>query len=202
MGAYNLYIDTDRNKAVVGVDDSSIASLPPFVQEDSLQLRVWLLTGFSSLVSYSKVPVAGITLEVAIGTRIGNSSTYYTQQFTWTPSEDLGQPYFAGTLSMSTAAITTLLGTAGSASAYLQIRKTENAVPATILQEPITVFASVIKDGVTEVPAPLTPLSAEAANASYVRVIHTGSFDLMNSNGLGIRIYCDTDGSFRTDPIS
>jgi len=202
VGAYNLFIDTDRNKAVVGADDSSIAQLPPFVQEDSLQLKIWLLSGYSRLASYSQVPVSGITLEVAIGTRIGSSSTYYTQQFTWTPSEDLGQPYFSGTLSMATAGINTLLGSSGSAQAYLQIRKTEGGVPATILQEPITVFASVIKDGVEEVPAPLTPLSAEAANASYVRVVHTGSFDLMNANGLGIRIYVDDTGAFRTDPIT
>lgn len=202
MAALNLYIDTDRGIAVGGVNDSTAAKLPRFVQGDSLKLRIWLLTGFKRLGNFDQVPVSGITLQVALGSKSGSGAEYYTQQFTWTPSGDLGQPYFEATLPMNTAEIDGLLGANPTAPAWFQVRKTEGGTPATVLQEQVTIHASVIQDGIAEVPPPLTPLSAEAANAAFVRVIHTGSFDLMNANGKGVRIYVDDDGAFRTDPIS
>lgn len=202
MAALNLYIDCDRQEAVASADDSSIVALPPFVQEDSLTLRVWLLTGKTQFGGYSKIPVSGITLEMAIGTKVGNDADYATQQFTWTASGDLGQPYFEATLPMNTEGIESLLGDQSSASSWFHVRKIDGGTPRTILLKPITVHASVVKDGTLTVPPGATPLSAEAANASYVRVVHTGSFDLMNANGKGIRIYCDEDGAFRSDPIT
>ncbi len=202
MAQHNIFVDLDRSVAVRGASDSSIAELPPFVQGDSLQLKVWLLTGYSPLASYSKVPVSGITLQVAIGDKVGNDTNYYTQQFTWTASEDLGQPYFAATLPLNTAEITTLIGSAASRQAWLEIKMIEGATPVSVLSQLVTVHAAVIKEGGLTVPAELTPLSAEAANAAFVRVIHTGSFDLMNSNGKGVRVYCDEDGAFHADPIT
>src|SRR5439155_752495 len=101
MATRDFYIDTDRGEVVLGPSDSSIAALPPFVQGDSLDLRIWLLKNFSRLSAYTKVPVAGLTLQVALGTKVGDSTLYYTQQFTWVPSTDLGQPYFAAVLPMN-----------------------------------------------------------------------------------------------------
>lgn len=202
MAAFNLFVDCDRRKPVLSAADSSIAGLPPFVQEDSLQLKIWLLTGFSRLAGYSKVAVAGITLEVAIGTKTGGAAAYCTTQFTWTPSDDLGQPYFSGTLSMATAAITTLLAGGAKADAWFHIRKIESGTPSTILEEPITIHASVIKSGTLEVPAPLTPLSAEAANGTFVKQVHRGVIDLMYNDTIGVRLYCDSTGALRSDPIS
>jgi hypothetical protein len=202
MSVHNLYIDIDRSEAVRSSVDSSVVSLPQFVQGDSLQLRIWLLSNYSQLEAYDEVPVSGITLQVALGTKVGNSSTLYTQQYTWTPSADLGQPYLSATLPMSTAEITTLLGSSATASAWFEVKMISSAVPVTILSKQVTIQAAVIKSDSTSVPAPLTPLSAEAANASYVRTIHTGSFDLYNANGKGCRIYVDEDGAFRADPLS
>ena len=202
MGLHNLYIDIDRSEAVRSASDSSIVSLPPLVQGDQLQLRIWLLTGYSQLSEYDQVPVSGITLEVAIGVKIGSVSSLYTQQFTWTPSVDLGQPYFSGTLPMNTAEITTLLSTSATASAWFEVKMITSALPVTILSEPVTIQAAVIKADSTQVPVPLTPLSAEAANASFVRVDHTGSFILRNATtGAAILVYCDDDGALRSDPI-
>jgi hypothetical protein len=202
VAAFNLFIDCERRKAVLSANDSSAAGLPPFVQQDSLQLKIWLLTGYSRLAAYSKVAVAGITLEVALGTKQGGAAAYYTTQFTWVPSDDLGQPYFSGTLSMATAEIAGLLGSAASANAWFHIRKIEGGTPTTILEEPVTIHAAVIKSGALEVPAPLTPMSAESANATYVKQVHYGVIDLMNANGKGTRMYTDEDGAFRTDPIT
>jgi len=201
MSTHNLYIDIDRGEAVRSAANSSIASLPPFVQGDSLALKIWILTGYSQLAAYDRVPVAGITLQVALGTKVGNAATYYTQQFTWTASADLGSPYFSGTLPMATNEIDTLLGGDSSASAWLEIKMIQSAVPVTILSKQVIIQAAVIKPDTNTVPAPLTPLSAEAANASFIPRVHTGYWDLMNANGKGIRIYCDEDGAFRSDPI-
>ncbi len=202
MAQHDLYIDLDRSESVRGPADTSIAQLPPFVQGDSLNLRVWLLKGFSPLTAYTQVPVAGITLQVALGTKVGNSTLYYTQQFTWTPSADLGQPYFSAILPMSTAGITTLIGGSASGAAWFEVKMITDATPVTILSKSITIQASVIKEEGLTVPAGQTPLSAEVANAMFVKVVHVGSFDLMNANGFGVRIYADETGAFRTDPIT
>lgn len=201
MAALNLYIDIDRGECVRSASDSSIAPLPQLTQGDSLQLRIWLLAGFSRFVAYSKVPVSGITLQVAVGTRSGGATTYYTQQFTWTPSADLGQPYFTGTLPMNTAEITSLLGSSDKANAVLEAKMIVGGEPITVISRAVTINASVIKADTDVVPAPLTPLSAEAARAMFVQVSHVGPIDLMNANGKGVRIYCDDDGAFRSDPI-
>lgn len=202
MAVLNLYIDIDRGECVRSVTDGSIAALPLLTQGDSLALRIWLLTGFSRIARYSQVPVAGITLQLAIGTKTGGAGTYYTQQFTWTASTDLGQPYFSGEVPMNTAAITTLLGSGKTAPAYMEIKMVVGGTPTTIYSKPVTINAGVIKDGVDVVPAPLTPLSAEAARAMFVGAIHTGYFDLMNANGKGCRLYVDSDGIFHSDPIT
>lgn len=202
MSAINLFIDIDRSEPVAGKTEPSIVPLPRFIQGDSLLLRIWLLTGRSRVSSYSYVPVAGITLEAALGVKVGNATTYYTQQFTWTASEDLAQPYFEAVFPMNTDAITTLIGSAEQDQAWFEVKMIQDGTPITVLSKLVTVHASVIKEAGITVPAGLTPLSAEAAAASFVRVIHTGSFDLMNSNGKGCRLYVDDDGVFRADPIS
>ena len=55
-----------------------------------------LLAGFSRISSYTPVATAGITLQAALGLKVGNSSTIYTQAFTWTAGGDLADPYFVG----------------------------------------------------------------------------------------------------------
>ena len=201
MSQHNLYIDIDRGEPVLGATDSSIAALPPFVQGDSLNLRIWLLTAFSRVTAYTQIPVAGLTLQVALGVKIGNATTYYTQQFTWTPSEDLGQPYFSAVLPMNTAAIDTLLGSSSTATATFEVKMISSAVPVTVLTKEVRIHAAVIKEGGLTVPPGQTPLSAEVANATYVKIVHTGHWYLMNSNGYGIDLWVDTDGTFHQDPI-
>jgi hypothetical protein len=201
MAEHNLYIDIDRGEPVLGAADTSIAALPPFVQGDTLNLRIWLLKDFSRTTSFTTIPVAGLTLQVALGTKVGNSTLYYTQQFTWTPSTDLGQPYFSALFPMNTAALDTLLGGSSSTLCWFEVKMISDALPVTVLSKQVTVEAAVIKEGALTVPAGLTALSAEAANAMYVKIIHTGHFYLMNANGYGIDMWVDTDGTLHSDPI-
>src|ERR1051325_1508353 len=142
---FNLWIDTDRNKAVGGLSDSSLAQLPAFVQGDSLNFRLRFLRGFSRLGDYTPIPVAGLTAEMALGTRIGDE-TLYTQQFTWTASDDLADPYFYAVLPMNPPAITTLLGDEESALAWFEVKLLDGGLPRTVLSERVRIQASVIKE--------------------------------------------------------
>lgn len=203
MAVHNLFIDIDRQVSVSSATDSSSAVDLPFVQGDSLQLKVYLLTGFSRLVPYTKVPVAGITIEMAIGTRIGNATTYYTQQFTWTASSDTADPYFSATLPMNTAAITSLLGGSGTASTYFEVKMLSGGTPVTVLSKAITVTAAVIKDGGTVVAATPTPASVEVVSALFVPKVFNGHILWTNpTTGKGVDMYIDETGALRTDPIS
>src|SRR5437660_8876548 len=122
MAFHRLFIDTDRGLPVIGVVDSSPADLPQFVQQDSLALRVTLLAGFSRVSNYTPIPVAGITIEAALGLRVGNTSLLYTQQFTWAASDDLADPYYQANLPMNTGGIATLLGSGPQAQAWFEVK--------------------------------------------------------------------------------
>jgi hypothetical protein len=201
----DLFINTDTGDAVRSLTDSSIVDLPPFVQENSLSLRIWLLKNFPKAGggSAEAIPVAGVTLEVAIGLRTGNSSTYYTQQFTWTPSTDLAQPYFAAVLPMNTNAIANLLGSGSSAQAWLEVTKIADGLPETVLQKLITIQAAVIKSGTLVVAPGLTPLSAEAAMAAFVAKSGIqGPIPFIGSNGKVVMLDVDDSGQFRADPVT
>src|SRR5204863_4816086 len=129
----DIFIDIDRREAVKDKFSNSEAALPTLTQGDTLEdLRIWLMRDVDG-TTYTLIPVEGITLEVALGQKKGTAAGYYTQQFTWTPSDDLLQPYFVGTLPMNTAAIDTLLGEKKVAAAYFEVKKIENAVPLTVL---------------------------------------------------------------------
>jgi hypothetical protein len=204
MARHNLFIDTDRSEVVIGAGDSSIAALPAFVQQDTLNLRIILLTGFSRISNYTRIPVAGITLEVALGEKIGDDSLYYTQQFTWTPSSDLANPYFEATLPMNTPAIATLLGSGEQAQAWLEVKMIDGGLPRTVLSKRATIQAAVIKDGGLQEPATPTPLSAETAAATYLqRIIPCSSSNpviLRNTiSGKDMAVWLDeTDDTFKT----
>src|SRR5262245_52124200 len=126
MATIDLYVDTFNKKLVAGLLDSTSVQLPKFFQGDTPTLKVYLLspvTGSSLTTPYEYIPYSGITLQAAIGTRVGNSTLYYTQQFTWTDSGDPDNPYFTADFPMNTAAITALLAGSGSVtSAFFEIK--------------------------------------------------------------------------------
>ncbi len=201
MSFHSIFIDTDRGVPVGGVSDSTIVDLPAFVQEDSLNLRITLLAGFSRLSDYTPIPVSGITLEVALGRKIGNTSTLYTQQFTWTASDDLADPYFAATLPMNTGAIATLLGSGAQADAYFEVKMLDGGLPRTVLSRLVKIQAAVIKDGGLEEPALPTPISAEACFAIFLQrtIPCSASNPVIFQNGsVTMALYVDTDGTFKT----
>jgi len=203
MAEHTLFIDCDRAAAVSSATDSTAKALPKFVQGDTMLLRVYLLQGFSRSSEYVPVPTLDLTIQAALGTRVGNATSYHTQQFTWTASEDLADPYFEAEFPMSTAAITTLLGSADSAFAYFEVKYIRDGLPTTVLSERVKVWAAVIKEGGLVEAAVPTPLSVEVANALYLRRTISGAIRLVSEDGLKqADLYIDNDGTFHVDPVT
>lgn len=203
MAQVDLVINVNSGERVAGLTDTTITDLPRFVQGDTLTFKVFLLKGASRLATPERIPVSGITLQMAIGTRTGNSTNYYTQQFAWTASTDLADPYWTANLPMNTAEIGTLLGSGSSAVAWLELKMVQGGLPTTVLSKQITIDAAVIKDGGLVVPPGLTPLSAEAALAMFLQRDISGAITLTNpTTGAKLSLYVGDDGAFHADPLS
>lgn len=206
MANLDLYIDTTAQIAVSGFSNSAQIDALTFTQEDTLNLRIRLLTRTSTfpVIPYSFIPNTGLTLQVALGTKVGNAGNIYTQQFTWALNGDLSDPYFYAALPMNTGAIATLLGSTSSKTAFLEIKYVSSGVPTTVLSTQVTIQACVIHSGSLTVAPGLTPLSAEAAAASFLQRVIVGPITLVNATDSTKKalLYVDTDSSFHADPIT
>jgi hypothetical protein len=201
MAFHPLFIDTDRGLAVQSASNGSTAQLPRFTQQDTLNLRITFLTGYSLFGSFTKIATDGLTVHVALGRKIGDDTVYYTQQFTWVASDDLATPYFEASLPLNTEAIEDLIGDEATAQAYFEVKLLDGGLPRTVLSELVTIHAAVIKDGGLEEAAVPTPLSAEAANATYLQRIipcSAGNPLILANGSITMAVYVDTDGTFKT----
>lgn len=213
MAQIDLFIDTGASNAaaalVASMTDNTPATVPQLVQGDTPTLRIWLLVRTATYPSvaplFTLVPTSGLSLEVAIGDKKGNTTKYYTQQFTWTanPSSDPALQYWTATLPLNTADITTLIGANSSAISTLEVKYLASALPTTVLSAPVTIQAAVIKAGALTVPAGQTAISAEEVNASFLKRTIQGAITLVSEDGTksGV-IYWDNDGTFHADPSS
>jgi hypothetical protein len=198
MSQFTLNILGSVGEAVVSTDDLSVAGLPVFTQGDSIDLKIFLLQPSGSAAAY--IPTAGITLQVALGKK-PSTGTYYTQQFTWNPSSDAGQPYFEAVLPMNTAAINTLLNNITSAGAWFEVKMIQGGLTSTVLSKLVTINAAVILPGVLVVPPGQTPLSAEVANATFLGRVIVGPIYLVCQTDptKKICLECNPDGTFSAD---
>jgi hypothetical protein len=204
MAQFDIFIDTNSQTVVRGFTDSTTVPLPAFVQGDTPTLRIWPLVrtvNFLGPTPYAFLGTAGLTLQVAIGDRIGNTTVYYTQQFTWV-ADALAQS-FSAQLPLNTAAITTLLGATSQASTWFEVKYLSGGLPTTVLDASINVQAAVIKVGAVTIPAGATAISAEEVNASCLKRTISGVVILKNDNtGKQVAMYLSDDGTVHFDPIS
>ena len=206
MATIDFKVDILAKRLVTSLLDDSRRELPKLTQGDSPTLRIWFLQPTGTFNNpYTYIATTGITAQVTIGPRAGNSvAPYHTSQSVWTPSGDLANPYHEAILPMNTAAITTLLGSAGSNnSAFFEIQMISGGVPTTVYSEQCTIIASVFKEGGITVPASPTPLSVEVANVTYVQVDHVGDWILTSAidpTKKG-RIYWGDDNELHVEPI-
>ncbi len=151
----------------------------------------------------ARIAVSGVTLQVALGTRVGNETEYYTQQFTWAASADLANPYWYALFPMNTDAITALIGSSSDAFAWFEVKAIIDGLPTTLLSKQVTISAAVIKEGGLIVPPGLTPLAVETANAMFLSREITGPIVLINpTTGGKIQLSVGDDGTFHADPLT
>ena len=197
----DLYIDTARRVLVAGPQNSSIVQAPTFEQGNTVTMRIRALQPTANFPAgdppYTLIPVAGRTLQLAIGTKVGNSQLHYVEQYVWTAGTDLIDAYWYADVAFNTDAVATAIGSSVSKTAYLEINLVEGT-PRTILSQQVTIEASVIKNDLVTVPAGLTPLSAEAARALFVAQGPWVSPDGTKR----ANVYLGNDGAIHADPIS
>jgi|SRR5579862_2290490 len=207
MAQFDLYIDVVGQQLIGSPNSPLVATPPPFVQGDTPTFRIFLCQPTANALAtppYTIMPIQGLSLQAAIGDKIGNVTNYYTQQFTWAPSTDPTNPnYFIAQFPMNTAAITTLLGANSSAQSTFHVLYIQAGFPTTVLELPITIQAAVIKNGGVIVPPGATFLSAETANATFLKQTVVGVLYLKNANtGKRVALYLADDGTFHADPVS
>jgi len=205
MAQFDIYVDTYSSDVVTGPSNPTVASLPKFVQGDTISLRIYLLArttgGNISSTPYTIISTAGIALKVALGPKDGTAgSTLLTQQFTWTP--DASQQYFAATLPLNTAGITAAIGSANSVSTWFEIEMTQGGFPTTVLQKQADIQAEVIETGVIATPPGQTAISAEEAYAVFLKRENTGFFLKNENTGHRVFVYLGDDDAVHMDPVA
>ncbi len=203
MANFNLYVDCAGGGLVNGIADMTPAPMPALFQGDTLSLQIYPLARASSYplgAPFTLVGTAGLSLQVAIGTKIGNAATYYTQQFTW--QTDANNTYFYANLPLNTAAITTLLGTSATASAWFAIALISSGTPTTILEIPVTINAATIQGGALVIPPGQTPVSAEYCKATFLTRNISGAIIFSSPAGKKVALYASDDGTIHMDQIT
>src|SRR5437016_5424110 len=172
MANLDLFIDIAGLRAVLGFGNASPFTLPPLVSGDSLNTRIRLMErtdGWPSRDPFVSVLPTGLTLELAIGTGLGD---YLTSQFVWTPNTDINDPYFEAIIPLNTGAIKSAVAETDPTDAKIHIRKVGADGKKTVLLQKVSIVGGVIDDAALVVPAPLMPLSMESGLAMFLgRVI-------------------------------
>jgi hypothetical protein len=202
---HTIYVDCDSGRIVTSDTDSTIKSPPRFAFGDTLGLSVYLLEGYSFGSSYDVIPTDSLAIEVRLlDGRLSDSTPVedvLAYQGTWTAYDGL---YFQADLALNTEEIETALGaTANSFDATFEIKILDGGTPRTVLQQAVKIWRASDPNSVMPVATP-TPLSAEAAAATYVRLVdETNPIYLMNStSGVRCKLWIDTDGTFHADPVT
>lgn len=203
MAQFDLYIDTYSGTLVSGVSNSAAATLPKLVQGDTITLRIYLLARtptYPISTPYTYINNSALSLKVALGPKNGTpGSTLYTQQFTWT--KDALNQYFTADFPLNTSGINTLLGSSATATAYFEIEYTQNAYPATVYQEQVTIHAEVIETGSLTVPNGETGISAETANAVFLKTENSGFYLTNATTGKRMFCYLGDDDAFHAELV-
>lgn len=206
MAQRDLYVDTDANQLVTSEANSSPAPFPPLIQGDTISLRIFLLArtkGFDFTPPiYTILDISNMSCRVGLGPKDGLAgSVLYTQQFTWL--KDSVNQCFYGDLPLNTTGIAQRIGSSENSDVWFEIEITQNGFPWTVLQRKIPVQAEVIESNAITTPPGLTALSAEEANAIFLKRRVSGVIYLedINNPGQFIALY-NENGSFQASPVS
>lgn len=169
-----LYVDTSSNQLIASVNNPipiSAGALPLFLG-DTLPLNIYLLANAGPQAMganpFTIIPNQGLQVMVYITDGTYNG-TIYTQQIAFT--QDAGGQFFSGNLSLNTPALVTLFNGGTKASATLIIAFQYNGgLQQTVISQTVNLVLGAPANAIPQVPPGLTPLSAEAAAETYVRI--------------------------------
>lgn len=208
MASLDLYIDTFSGEFVTGPTNATLFTLPNFKQGDVMPFRIWLLartTSYPTISPFTVVNIAAISLKMAIGTKSGTGTgSHLVNQFSWNKSAD--NQYFYANVAFNTTELNSAIGSSESLSGkWLEIEFTQDGYPTTVLQRQVTIDADVIKGASTTLPAGQVAMTAEEANATFVKKFggNGDSIILVSADGTKKRmLYVDNNGNLMSDLIS
>lgn len=198
-----LWNDIDNNKLVVGPVTNGKWDTTPVTlaarkiyQASQLSIR-WNPIKPDGQFSFIKVPVSGITLDIAIGARAGVEAIL-ARQNVWTAHAD---GYLYATLNLNTTDLNTAIGSNDALATYFEISMTENGNARPVYQELINITSVVIGPaGSSALPAAASQFyTKEQIDAIFVKftgnpagaTIELPSPDSAHSRLIG----CNNDGS-------
>jgi hypothetical protein len=189
MAVQDIFIDVSRGAFVAGLDSTTLVAIPPLVRGTTPTLHVYLLAqtaGWPNATPpYSFIPVAGLTLEMAVGMFGGTS--YLASVFAWTASADPADPYFEGTLNLNTSIIASALGSARQITAVMQVDSLDSTgTPTDILLSNVTLKNAII---------------LQFSGTDMWLAVGEGVL-LSNSSGDIRQLTCDSLGSFSDLPYT
>lgn len=205
-----LYVDTFTGRLCTSPNSNQSPGTPVFFQGDVKAMQIHLLEPAPTLGTgnYTYPDISNMTLLMAIGSAptgtVGGPTPIITQ-FTWTKVGTGGTtPYFTAEVGFNTAGVATLIGTASSATAYMEVQVSEGTAVQTYLQIPITINAELIESGTLAVASVLTPISREEAVAMFVQYLapNGSTITLPSPDGShSLIIGCRNDGTVQMDVI-
>jgi len=191
------------NDVINGTCVVNLASSVPFrfgkiYQGGKLKIRWYPVVPTGSITApYVKVPVSGITLDVAVGVRAG-TATPYARQNSWTEHAD---GYLYATLDLNTTDLNNAIGTADTLTTYFEIKMSDGGVPRVTYQESITVTSVVIDpSGAAALPtAAINYMTREECLALFVKFVGNAAgatIELPSPDGTRSRVLgCNDNGS-------
>lgn len=185
MARLDLSIDCDAKRSVVSSLSNDSKPVPFFVQGNTPLLRIRLYQNWTRASGLELIPTDDLTLQVALWS---SADTVLAAQYVWTPYDG---EYFEAELALNTAEIDTWLGSSTDKKANFQIDYLRAGVPTTVYLEQVTVKATGIDlNALVPVPTP-TPLSAEAAQAMFVKLHEERPIYLVGAAGTELKVWND-----------
>lgn len=179
MAEISLYFDTGAGNVgdgigqiVAGPSNNQQFAPPPFVQGDTVTLRIYLLARNPTYpyLPFTIINNGSLSLALTVGAKAGNGDgDHIVEQFTW--NRDANNQYFYANVSFATAEVATALGSAGSISTqWLEVEYTQGGVPTTVFQQKITIHADVNKQSAQALGPGQTVQTVEDANARFAKL--------------------------------
>ena len=169
MPQSDLFIDTALGRLVSSADNSSpVNQLPPLVRGTTQNFHITLLKPTGGLnPPYTAMPVAGQTIQMAVG--VLGAASLLTDQFVWTPSTDIGQPFFAATLPLNTPEIAAAFDAVDAGTilipATMQVDRIEAGITTNVLLIDVLIKNALILDAVAVSTPGRTLVYAETLRA-------------------------------------